>query len=125
MPSSGCKRDDRQIRPHAIDAIDQMDVGLGGLPFEQHFFRVGGIVPLPRAEIGNQIENPPLALGVAQQFVERFERFDGPGVGLRDVALVEDLLQTIGEILSTTCSLSKSVCVGRPDLPDVRKPQAA
>ena len=74
MPFGRRQRDDRQIRPHAIDAIDQMDFHAAPLELQQLLAEVGRIVPLPRAEIGDQVEDAMLPVVVAEQLGDRLQR---------------------------------------------------
>ncbi len=64
-----------------LDAIDEPDFGVRQIKLDEAFFQVFGLVPLPGAEIGDEINHAPLALVGTQQLLQDFGLQRGKRLG--------------------------------------------
>ena len=70
MPFGRLQGSDRQVRPRRVDAIDQPQFDARSLSCRKRFFNSVGLSHCRARKSEMQIDDPPLALGVAQQLVE-------------------------------------------------------
>ena len=68
------------------------------LELQQFLAEVGRLVPLPGAEVGDQIDDALLAVAAAEQLGDRLQRRQRAGGGLRDLDLGQQRFQLVGEL---------------------------
>ena len=92
------QRRDSQVRPaRFVHAVDQADLGVVVVELREAFFQVVGLVPLAGAEIGEQIDNPPLAGVLTEPLADGLEGRQRFGSSLRDFHGIQRAVQSLGE----------------------------